>query len=121
MARYFRICVPCVADDYQDLVAFNRDAQSGEGYYWAGDEERLKRTVFVAMTIGGEAVIWDTAAVTDRASHEYRVCWLDRSDNVYQTANTFPQFIDKLCLKVFDKEGEETPQVFLPYETAWRA
>jgi uncharacterized protein (TIGR02996 family) len=121
IAQYFRICVPCVADDYQDLVTFNRNAQSGEGYYWAGEAERLRRTVFLALTIGGEAVVWDTAAVTEPVGHEYRVCWLDRADDVYRTADSFRQFIDEICLKVFDEEGEKTPQEFLPYGTRWRA
>ena len=115
MANYFRICVPCVEDDYGDLVVFNRKAQEGDGYYWAGDPGRLRQTVFLALTIGGEAVVWDTTTVTDPVALEYRICWLDRRDEVYRTSDSFPQFIDEMCLKVFEGEGEENPQEFLPY------
>lgn len=87
----------------------------GTEYYWAGDPERLRQTVFLALTIGGEAVVWDTTTVTDPVAHEYRICWLDRRDKVYRTSDSFPQFIDEMCLKVFEGEGEETPQEFLPY------
>ncbi len=113
MGHYFRILVPGARDAYHDLVRFNHMAQTGEGFFWAGDADRLRRTVFLALTIGGESVAWDTAAVTDPAAHEYRVCWLNRSEAVHRTAETFPEFIDEICLKVL--EPEETPQAFLPY------
>src|SRR5262245_10256525 len=108
--------VPCAeGEDYRGLGTCHRRAQAGEGYFWTGERERLRRTVFLALTIGGEAVAWDTAAVTEPVANEYRVCWLDRSDAVYRTADSFPEFINEMCLKVFSSEGEETPQEFLPY------
>ena len=115
MANYFRLNIPCVKDQSYDLAASHRDAHENLGDGWSRERGWLHRAVFFGWTIGGEPVVWDTASETDPVAHEYRVCWLDRRDNIHRAADNFPEFIDEICLKVFDDEGEPTPQKFLPY------
>ena len=115
MAGFFRITDPCARDSYDTPAGFNREIQESHGETFTGQREWLKKAIFFAATIGGEFVAWDTAVVNDPVGHEYRVCCLTRSGMIHRTADSFPQFIDEICLTVFDEEGEQTPQTFHPY------
>jgi hypothetical protein len=115
MANYFRLNVPCVKNQSYDLAMSHRAARENLSDGWSGEQEWLQRAIFFGWTIGGEPIVWDTAVVTDPVTHEYRVCWLDRGDDIHRAADSFPEFIDEICLKVFDDEGIPTPQEFLPY------
>ncbi len=116
MATYFRLHVPCAGEQSYELAAGHRAVREIESEGWSGKQEWLNRAVFFGWTIGGEAIVWDTDTVTDPVAHEYRVCWLTRSKNIYRAADNFREFIDEICLKVFDDEGEPSPQEFNPYD-----
>jgi uncharacterized protein (TIGR02996 family) len=115
MAGHFRICVPCVPrrDKFDELATFNREAHANFNEFWEGEREWIKRAIFFAST-PAEHIAWNPAIVTDELTHESRICWLDRFFRIYRTAETFPEFIDEVCLKVYDDAGKETPQTFVP-------
>ncbi len=116
MAEYFRIKVPLTRRKSYDLAAEHKRIWKACNQDWTGSDEWLKQAIFFGHNIEGEAVIWDTATVCDPLAHEYRVCWLNRLERIHRQADSFPAFIDDICLRVFDEEGLETPQRFTPYE-----
>jgi hypothetical protein len=92
LGGYFRIYVPTKAGDsvvneHREWFRWNVEESGNyaEGHW-------LRSCVCFGWTIGGEALVWDTAKITDSVSTEYEVAWLDRSERKYKTFPSFPAF-----------------------------
>ncbi len=116
MAGFFRFYAPCVKNpENDDLVTRHRDIREVEADGWIGEAAWLHKAVWIGDTVGGELLILDTGTITDAASRECRVCWLHRSRRVDRSADSLIRFIEDICMKVSEDDGEDTTRVFSPF------